>query len=618
MTAEGGFSMSRFLRNAALAALTLAATGAVASAANAQSYSRLVVFGDSLSDNGNLYAATGNTTPTSPPYFQGRYSNGPVFTELLGFNVGRSTAGAPVTGSINYAYGGSRTDNSAFPPGMRLQLQSYTGAGGTFGANDLVSVLGGANNIFQAFPGAAATPATAQSTMQAVATSAAADVNFIVNSIAGAGAGTILVSNLPRLGVTPQFSASNPLVGAAGSALADYAGTTFNSALLSGLMTTAANRPNANIILMDLYKLSEPMRADPGRFGLTNVTDTCFNGVTVCATPNTYLYWDTVHPTAAGHRLISQLATDYLYYGDIGAQSTVQAETGFRQREDLLDLASEGLSGRAAWEAGSHMTFGVIADSVETDARGSVAAAEARGYGIRVGIDHVMSENARFGFSGTLRTAEVDAGAMDFDVKTYAFDVYGGWRAGNSFVNATVGGSVDQYEDITRVTSLAAITHTGETDGGSVGARLQGGVWFDMGGISLSPRVAVNYVSTDVNGYVEQGAAAQYSYQDRTVKGASGEISLRAEGGGEGLSFYVEGGYRDSFSDSIDAVRTGIAGNPAQVLAREIDDPFGGSMLASAGVDTHFGPVKMTLGYRGRFGDSADSHVGALTFSLPL
>ena len=51
--------MSRFLRNAAAAALAVAAVGAFASAASAQTYSRLVVFGDSLSDNGNLYAATG-------------------------------------------------------------------------------------------------------------------------------------------------------------------------------------------------------------------------------------------------------------------------------------------------------------------------------------------------------------------------------------------------------------------------------------------------------------------------------------------------------------------------------------------------------------------------------
>lgn len=606
--------MSRFLRSAALAALTVAAAGAFATAASAQSYNRLVVFGDSLSDNGNLYAATGNTTPTSPPYFNGRFSNGPVFTELLGFNAGRYTAGAPVTGSVNYAFGGARTDSSLNPPGMRLQLLAYTGAGGTFGANDLVSILGGANNIFQAVP-AAAGSANPTGAIQPVALAAAADINFIVNSVAGAGAGTILVSNLPNLALTPQFN-QGPF--AAAAPLADYAGTQFNGALLAGLMTTAAARPGSNIILMDLYKIGPALVANAGAFGLTNVRDTCLNGATICATPDTYLYWDSVHPTAAGHRLLAALADDYLYYGDIGAQSTVQAETGFRQREDLLDLASEGLSGRADWQAGTHLTFGAIADSVETDARGTVAAAESTGWGGRLGLDHVMSSGARFGFAGTFRTAEVDAGAMAFDVETYAFDVYGGWRSGGSFVNATVGGSIDHYDDITRVTSLAPIIHTGETDGGSVGARLQGGVWFDMGGIGLSPRVAVNYVSTEVNGYVEQGPAAQYAYQDRTVQAASGEISLRAEGGGEQLSFFVEGGYRDTFSDSSDAVRTGITANPAQILARDIEDPFGGSLIASAGVDADLGPVKMTIGYRGRFGDAADSHVGAITFRLPL
>ncbi|MCS6624800.1 SGNH/GDSL hydrolase family protein [Roseibacterium beibuensis] len=608
--------MSRFLRNAAAAALAVAAVGAFASTASAQSYGRLVVFGDSLSDNGNLYTLLGQ--PTSPPYYQGRFSNGPVFTELLGFNAGLYAQGAPVTGSVNYAFGGARTDNAALPPGMRNQLLAYTGAGGTFGSNDLVSILGGANNIFQAFPAAAGNPATAQATMQAVATGAAADINFIVNSVAGAGAGTILVTNLPRLGITPQFSASNPLIGPAGSALADFSGTTFNSALSAGLFGVAAANPNSNIILMDLYKISDPLAGNPGLFGLTNATDSCFNGVTVCADPDSYLYWDGVHPTAAGHRLIAMLANDYLYYGDLGAQSTVQAETGFRQREDLLDLAGEGLSARGAWEAGTNLTFGALYDSVETDARGVVAAADATGWGGRVGLDHVMSDTMRFGMAGTFRTADVEAGPMAFDVQSYAFDIYAGWRADSLFVNATVGGSIDKYDDITRVTALAPIVHSGETDGVSLGARVQAGTWFDMGGIALSPRVAVNFVSTDVDGYVEQGVAAQYEYQDRTVQAGSGEVSLRAEGGGDGMSFWVEGGYRDSFGDSSDAVRVGIAGNPAQVLEREFADPFGGSVIASAGLQTDVGPGTISVGYRGRFGDAADSHVGAVTFRLPL
>jgi outer membrane lipase/esterase len=606
--------MSRFLRNTALAALTVAAVGAVASAASAQTYSRLVVFGDSLSDNGNLYAVTGNTTPTSPPFFNGRFSNGPVFTELLGFNAGRYTAGAPVTGSVNYAFGGARTDSQVSPPGMRNQLLAYTSAGGTFGANDLVSILGGANNIFQAVP-AASVSANPAGAIAPFALSAAADINFIVNSVAGAGAGTILVSNLPNLALTPQF---NQGAGAPAAPLADFAGTTFNSALLSGLMTTAAARPGTNIIMMDLYKIGPVLTANPGWFGLTNARDACFNGVTVCANPDSYMYWDSVHPTAAGHRLLAALAGDYLYYGDIGAQSTVQAETAFRQREDMLDLASESVSGRGAWEPGMQMTFGLLADSAETDDRGYIAGADATGYGARVGLDYVTSETFRLGVAASYRVTEVEAGPMDFEIQSFGADFAVGWRSGNLFVNGVVGGSIDNYDDITRLTSLAPVIHTGATAGHSFGARLQSGIWFDMGGIAVSPRAALNLVSTRVDGYIENGPAAQYRYEDRTMQAASGEISLRAEGGGDGMRFWVEGGYRDSFSDSSDAVRTGIAGNPAQVLARDIDNPFGGSLLASAGVDAQLGPVRMTVGYRGRFGDDADSHVGAISFSLPL
>ena len=608
--------MSRFLRTAAAAALAVAAFGALTAPASAQTYNRLVVFGDSLSDNGNLYAAAGQ--PTSPPYYQGRFSNGPVFTELLGFNAGRYTAGAPVTGSVNYAFGGARTDSSLNPPGMRRQLAAYTGAGGAFGPNDLVSVLGGANNIFQriqefaALPPATQAVTNPQSFVQPAVVAAAADVNFIVNDIASRGAGTILVTNLPRLGITPQFA------GTTAAPLVDFAGSGFNTALYGGLSAVAAAQPDTNIIYFDLYKASGAIAADPTRFGLTNATQSCFTGVSVCANPDDYLYWDGVHPTAAGHALIAALADDYLYYGDRGAQSAVQGETAFRQREDMLDMAAETVSGHAAWAPGTHLIFGALGDTVETDARGMVAETSAEGYGARAGLDHVVSESMRFGVAASWRTTDVEAGAMSFDLKTYGVDAWAGWRSGSMFVNATAGGAIDQYDNIERISALAPIVQFAETDGGSLGARLQAGTWFDMGGIALSPRAALSWVSADVNGYAETGAAAAYQYEDRTVENLSGELSLRAEGGGEGFGFYVEGGYRDSFGDSSDDVRVGIAGNTAQVLAREVEDPFGGSLIAAAGIEANLGPAKLSAGYRGRFGDHADSHMGGITLSLPL
>ncbi|WP_428149492.1 SGNH/GDSL hydrolase family protein [Brevundimonas sp.] len=601
--------MSRNLRGAALAALTLAASAALATAASAQTYGRLVVLGDSLSDNGNLYLASGGTQPPSPPYFQGRFSNGRVFTELLGFNA--VNFNGAVTGSINLAYGGSRTDNNvAFPPGMRQQLTTYLARGGVFGPNDLVSVLGGANNIFQALPaaGASTSPTAA---LTPTLTAAVADMNFLVNDIAGRGAGTILVTNLPRLGITPQFRTSPA------SPLADYAGSTFNSGLQAALMTTAAARPGTNIILFDLAKVSDTLAANPGLFGLTNVTDSCFNGVTVCANPDSYLYFDGVHPTAAGHRLIATLASDYLYYGDRAAGSTLQGETAYRHREDALDASSARLSGHAPWEAGTSISVGGLYDRSETDARGTVASAESDGVGAEMRMES-GTETWRFGLAGSWRDADVTSGPTSFSLQTLAVDAYAGWRSGSMFLNVAGGIASDDYDDIKRISALAPIVQIGETRGTSAGARAQGGMWFDAGGIAVSPRVAVTWANSDVDGYYEQGAAASYEYRDRSVTGVTAEVALRAEGDMGGFAVFVEGGYRDSLDDSSDAVRVGIAGNPAQVLSRGFDDPFGGSVLASAGLSGDLGPFEVEIGYRGRFGDHADSHMGGITVTLPL
>ncbi len=606
--------MSRFMRNAAVAALTLAAGVALAGTASAQSYSRLVVFGDSLSDNGNLFLFTGGTQPPAPFYYQGRFSTGPVFVELLGFNLGRFAAGDSNAGSINYAFGGARTDLAGAPPGMRTQLNAYLGGGGTFGPNDLVSVLGGANNIFQGLPaaGASSNPAGA---IQVVSLAAAADINLIVNNVATAGAGTILVTNLPKLSLTPQF-ANSPA-----APLADYAVTTFNGALLNGLNTVAANQPGTNIILMDLFKIGDTIAGNPTAFGVTNVTDPCFNQValTLCSNPDDYFYLDGVHPTAAGHRAIASLANDYLYYGDRGAATAHQGEVSMRQREDSLDMGSEALSGWAAWEPGhTSLDVSLMGDRTDVDARGIVPEAEVEGQGIRLALEHSMSASWKMGVAGSYREAETIAGPTRFDSENFSFDAFLGWRSGPMFANVTAGASRDTYDDIQRATGVGPVVHTGETEGYSRGVRVQGGTWFDMGGIALSPRVALTWASTDVDGYIENGVAAQYAYEDRTVEGLTGEVSLRAEGGIEGVTFYVEGGYRDSLDDSSDPVGTGIAGSPSQVLYREVEDAMGGQMLAQVGAEVDWGPARVGLGLKGRFGDNADSFVGGITLRMPL
>src|SRR5215469_5066295 len=48
----------------------------------------IIVFGDSLPDTGNAFEATGHREPASPPYFDGRFSNGPVWVEDFAASFG--------------------------------------------------------------------------------------------------------------------------------------------------------------------------------------------------------------------------------------------------------------------------------------------------------------------------------------------------------------------------------------------------------------------------------------------------------------------------------------------------------------------------------------------------
>jgi phospholipase/lecithinase/hemolysin len=61
------------------------------------------------------------------------------------------------------------------------------------------------------------------------------------------------------------------------------------------------------------------IKADPEAYGFTNVTNPCWTGNmtdpesgTLCsptlAGQDKYLYWDMAHPTAAGHRVIADIA----------------------------------------------------------------------------------------------------------------------------------------------------------------------------------------------------------------------------------------------------------------------------------------------------------------------
>jgi thermolabile hemolysin len=113
-------------------------------------FTDLFVFGDSLSDTGNVFASTAGLQPAAP-YFNGRYSNGPVWVETLAGGLGISATNS-LGGGKNYAFGGAETNPGAAlstlgTANIGTQIALLSGSGQTISSNSLVVVWAGANDF---------------------------------------------------------------------------------------------------------------------------------------------------------------------------------------------------------------------------------------------------------------------------------------------------------------------------------------------------------------------------------------------------------------------------------------------------------------------------------------
>lgn len=130
--------------------------------------------------------------------------------------------------------------------------------------------------------------------MAATASAYAADVGGMVDALQAAGAVDIVVWNTPDLGRAPAVT----LLGAGPSFLASSLGTAMNQALALRLAG------ESSVQTFDLYGYVGAVVGDPSAYGLANVGDACGAPSNGCDAA-TALFWDGIHPTAAGHVLLA-------------------------------------------------------------------------------------------------------------------------------------------------------------------------------------------------------------------------------------------------------------------------------------------------------------------------
>jgi phospholipase/lecithinase/hemolysin len=284
------------------------ALAVLASSARAGSISTIYAFGDSLSDAGNAFIATTGAEPAAP-YKNGEFSNGPVWVQDLANSLGLPPVTASLAGGTDYAVGGAISGDLPFASAglgdLPSQLAAFHTGHATADPNALYTIWIGSNDLDEAL-------ATVPNASQAAADVAAvaANIDKAINTLAGEGAKNFLVLTVPDLGKTPGAVAA----GAAGAA--SLLSLDFDNLLVNGggpipSLGTLAAADSLNLKVLDTYSLIDTIVADPAPFGFSDVKDPCLTGEvnyaggTPCANPNQYLFWDELHPTAAGHSIVA-------------------------------------------------------------------------------------------------------------------------------------------------------------------------------------------------------------------------------------------------------------------------------------------------------------------------
>lgn len=300
----GSSTMLTPLRRAG-ALLALAASALLAAApAAAGPYSSLTVFGDSLSDTGNILIATGGALPVAP-YLPGRFTDGPNWIDVLAAGLGLPMGATPsLLGGSNYAFGGARTGTAANPPGVLAQVAGlWAPANASADATGLYVVVGGGNDMRDARSAAGGD----DSTRQTAAEAAAQNIEDGVALLAARGARTVMISTLPDLGATPEAFFLGDVADSS-DATARY-----NQAVWAIEGTLEALFAGLDVIVFDMAGIAADIRANPAAYGFTNVGLPCdlfppFPGGPTGGACSTSLFSDSLHPSAAAHAILGAAA----------------------------------------------------------------------------------------------------------------------------------------------------------------------------------------------------------------------------------------------------------------------------------------------------------------------
>ena len=600
--------------------------------ARAQEYGSVVVFGDSLSDSGNVAQVLG-----LPPGTVFTTNPDPVWAEIV-----EETFGAPGThsfaGGSNYAVGGACVDPAAtcnFPVpriGDQIVLHLSRRPGGAADPAALYTVWGGANDIDTILDPNNGLQSVDPRT--AVPQSARAMVDQI-RRLREAGARHIVVFNLPDPGATPFATAAaqgNPQLPAA---LTGFAAL-YNRHLEEGLRSLGTG-----LIPVNVFALFNEAIENPAAYGFTNTRGTACSpvgpdrnslacGPAGSGSPSTYepganrthLFADLRHPGGAAQAMVASVVVSTL---EAPVQVSLAGEAGVaamssHRRTMANERVSESERPVGSWRVYSAAQIG--RKSVDALPRLVEARADVRA--VTLGASRRAADHLWWGAALSLGHHENGVEGADLKGDTMVASVHGTWRRGGAHLNGALNLGRSRV-DIERSISLGPANRTerGSTTAGLFGADIDlGWTVSQTGSVRHGPALGISWLGQAVGRYREDGSsstAMNFSGFDRDslVLRASYRVTAATDIEGAVVRPYASIAFEREFEEDAILVTAGSNTMVGRFTASGFVPPrqwLSVDIGASANLN---GQTGVLLGYSGRYGDSSlADHV--LNFGLRI
>ncbi|MBS0906993.1 autotransporter domain-containing protein [Pantoea dispersa] len=575
---------------------------------NALAWDNLTVFGDSLSDGGNVGRFT----------YDG--AQHPLYDEILAAQLGQTLQPSSRGGS-NYAQGGGVTV-PALDASLNTQdqLAAYLqSTGGRADSNGLYIHWVGANDI----AAAVTNPLTARETISNSASAAVSQIKTLLD----AGAGAVIVPNVPQLGSTPFMvqavlsvlgpaaqsamvaafasldSHATPDVAARQQAVRDafdqaaaqvstipalraaLAQQLFSAWQVLSEQVTALSDGynqqeeaglvalNGNIVRADIAGLFNEVIADPQRYGLSNTLGMacpvgtsaaeCTSSTPGFSNAQAYLFADRLHPSPTVHAMIADYIQSIL---DAPAQVAALARAPLMLSRDMQNTLDGHLQQQRQQRAsaGQVSVFGGYAGQ-HIDYRGdSLLNGDANTGSLTLGLGYQFTDNWQAGLllSSTAQHQHPSA-HYDYKLRGNLLALYSqltlleqGW------INADVHYADLDFDSIERRINIGPATRTeqGSSSGKMLGLRVQTGWDLPIGEhLSTGPvaSYALDYVRA--GGYSENGdSSTAMRFSDQTLHSQIGALGWRIDSKQWPVNPWAQLTYNHQFDDTQNAVRAGL------------------------------------------------------------